>query len=144
MLKLTKLQKEAPIFWYEYMVRCEDGSPGYEAKRLRKTFSEIARSVGEGWEPLLEDLCVKLLRLGWSGGLAQIKEKFGTLRFYWRNDIKDEIEANIGEDLVNYAEDQSGSLCEVCGKWGKLRGGGWVYTACDEHTREGDLKHESE
>jgi hypothetical protein len=32
----------------------------------------------------------------------------------------------------------SARTCEVCGAPGKIRGQGWYYTACDEHTSEGD------
>jgi hypothetical protein len=29
--------------------------------------------------------------------------------------------------------------CETCGAPGKRRGRGWIYTACDAHTKELDL-----
>lgn len=62
----------------------------------------------------------------------QVKEKYGTLRFYYGG----------GDDyidgLVSMAEEMSSVTCETCGKPGKLRGGTWLYTACDEHTRDYD------
>lgn len=55
---------------------------------------------------------------------SQVKEKFGTLRFYMTSS-SDEMEAIIRE-----AERKSAVTCEECGKKGKLRGRGWLYTAC--------------
>ena len=34
-------------------------------------------------------------------------------------------------DRISQAEDESYETCESCGKPGKTRGGGWVYTACE-------------
>ena len=62
--------------------------------------------------------------------LDQVKEKFGTLRFYYTG----------GDDyirgLVSMAEAMSSVTCEQCGAPGKLVGSGWLYTACDAHTKE--------
>jgi hypothetical protein len=60
----------------------------------------------------------------------QVKEKFGTLRFYYEggNDYID--------GMIAMAEAMSAHICETCGKPGTLRGRGWLYTACDEHARE--------
>jgi hypothetical protein len=59
--------------------------------------------------------------------LDQVKEKFGTLRFYYSG----------GDDyisgLVSMAESMSGITCETCGKPGTSTGGSWVKTACPEH-----------
>ena len=59
--------------------------------------------------------------------LDQVKEKFGTLRFYYSG----------GDDyirgLVSMAESMSGVTCETCGKPGTSTGGGWIKTACKEH-----------
>ena len=64
----------------------------------------------------------------------QVKEKYGTLRFYlsYYNEELDEI--------VQQVEKKSACTCEVCGSVGKLRGGMWLYTACDDHTRDEDKK----
>ena len=59
--------------------------------------------------------------------LDQVKEKFGTLRFYYTG----------GDDyisgLVSMAESMSSVTCEECGKPGERVGGGWVTTLCEEH-----------
>lgn len=63
---------------------------------------------------------------------VQVKEKFGTLRFYtnYSNDYID--------GLIAMAESMSANTCEKCGKPGKLNGLGWVYVACEEHTEVQD------
>lgn len=61
--------------------------------------------------------------------IVQIKEKFGTLRFY-TNGWTDEIGAAITE-----AERASAVTCEDCGEPGKLRGRTWLFTSCDAHAR---------
>lgn len=68
---------------------------------------------------------------------AQVKEKFGTLRFYYDG----------GDDTIDgmarMAESMSGVTCEECGKPGTRTGGGWIKTACTEHGGE-DFNTEEE
>jgi hypothetical protein len=64
--------------------------------------------------------------------VSQVKEKFGTLRFYY-----DGGDEKI-DGMVCMAESLSSVTCETCGNLGKLRGRGWWYTACNEHAKEGD------
>lgn len=61
---------------------------------------------------------------------SQIKEKFGTLRFYYHGG--DEFCYGV----ENMAEAMSARTCEVCGKPGKSYSGGWVSTLCPEHAVE--------
>jgi hypothetical protein len=59
---------------------------------------------------------------------TQVKEKFGTLRFYTNYD-DDYISG-----AISMAENASTHTCEVCGKQGKSRvNHGWYYVSCDEH-----------
>ena len=64
--------------------------------------------------------------------LDQVKEKFGTLRFYYQG----------GDDyisgMVSLAESMTAVTCENCGNPGSCRGGGWVHTYCEpcEEARE--------
>jgi hypothetical protein len=64
--------------------------------------------------------------------LDQVKEKFGTLRFYYSG----------GDDyisgMVSLAESMTGVTCEGCGNIGERRGGGWIHTYCTpcEEARE--------
>lgn len=63
--------------------------------------------------------------------LDQVKEKFGTLRFYYTG----------GDDyirgLVSMAESMSAITCETCGNPGEQTRGGWIKTTCKpcEHKR---------
>jgi hypothetical protein len=56
--------------------------------------------------------------------LDQVKEKFGTLRFYYTGG-----DDNIN-GMVRMAEAMSGVICEGCGNPGERHGGGWVRTLC--------------
>ncbi len=57
--------------------------------------------------------------------VSQVKEKFGTLRFYVDNGNREVYTA------ISLAELLSGRTCESCGAPGRPRGGGWVKTQCD-------------
>jgi hypothetical protein len=57
--------------------------------------------------------------------LDQVKEKFGTLRFYYTGG--DEYISG----MVAMAESMSGVICESCGNPGERKGGGWVRTICE-------------
>lgn len=63
--------------------------------------------------------------------VMQVKEKFGTLRFY-TNFSLDEVEKNI-----RVADSLSFKTCEICGQLGDLRmKKGWYKTLCEEHAKE--------
>jgi hypothetical protein len=89
------------------------------------TKDQIKRCVGPGWGPLLDKLVDDLLALGWDGYVAQVKEKFGGLRFYI-GCATDEVFSRIDQ-----AEEESFRICEECGSPGKPRDGGWIKTLCD-------------
>lgn len=64
---------------------------------------------------------------------VQVKEKYGTLRFYYDG----------GDDyirgVVSMAETMSGATCEECGNAGKMNKNGWLSVRCREHTAPEDL-----
>ena len=62
--------------------------------------------------------------------VAQVKEKFGTLRYY-TSGSNDKI-----RQLIHDAEERSAETCEVCGKPGKLITGGWLKTLCTKHNEK--------
>lgn len=68
---------------------------------------------------------------------VQVKEKFGTLRFYIDGGNE------VIHALIGMAESMSARTCEKCGSPGRLRGKTWLYTACDAHTDEVDLYEET-
>lgn len=98
---------------------------------------------GDGWYNILDMLCgaiqdrcdnVKHYRDGKMVPVCeqvvavQVKEKFGTLRFYFEGG-----DAEV-HGMVALAEHMTKHTCEVCGEPGKLRNvRGWVTTACDKH-----------
>lgn len=109
---------------------------------------ELACKIYPGWAWIIEDAHKQLSYLDPTYSLEQVKEKFGTLRYYFEpsEGIYDEdpMRAKIMFDLVSYAELMSSSNCEKCpsnshfgnqyvkiDKTVKLRGGGWYRTLCD-------------
>lgn len=66
---------------------------------------------------------------------SQVKEKFGSLRFYMNYSTPEM------DKLIDEAEKESALTCEECGKSGKPRskGKGWLYTACNEHINKQDI-----
>jgi hypothetical protein len=64
--------------------------------------------------------------------LDQVKEKFGTLRFYYSGGD------DVIDGMVRMAESMTEVTCEGCGNIGERRGGGWIHTYCTpcEEARE--------
>lgn len=87
----------------------------------------------DGWFDLLWKLCEDIDTVLTDDNsktflVDQVKEKYGTLRFYtsWINDKIDE--------LINKAESLSAITCEICGNGGKLMVcSGWYKTLCKNH-----------
>ena len=115
-------------------------------ERFPKIFAEPYGGfcVDEGWWPILESLCGQIQHhLDWKNRqsevvvqvkVAQIKEKFGGLRFYYDG-------GDDGIDgMVRMAESWAAHSCETCGAPGKSRDGGWIKTLCDHHDLERQLK----
>lgn len=85
------------------------------------SLEDCKASVGPGWGKLIEKI-YKLLPQ--DAFIEQVKEKFGTLRFYV---------ANVSEEVFDYihqVESESGTVCENCGEPGKLYTDGWWRTNC--------------
>ena len=108
-------------------------------KSAQETCMFWGLAVGDGWEPLIRELSEKLEpligkwilenldRKEFPPRAAQVKEKFGTLRFYMNGYCGEEIRKAIRE-----AEEKSCVTCEDCGDPGTSRSGGWYRTLCDE------------
>lgn len=98
-------------------------------------------TIGDGWRELVEKAVERIADAIEGKGLAtvqivQIKEKFGTLRLYWRSRSIDETTRFAINDIVGLAEARSACTCEICGAEGALYDkGGWLATACDEHSQ---------
>ena len=116
------------------------------AKQMEERFPKMFNgkyggfACGEGWWPILEKLCSNIQsHLDWKNKtaevvpqvtVAQIKEKFGGLRFYY-----DGGDEHIN-GMVRMAEAWADASCEECGAPGKKREGGWIKTLCDHHEAE--------
>ena len=61
---------------------------------------------------------------------SQVKEKWGTLRFYMQGGTEEMHE------FIRESEQKSAVTCELCGKLGTIRNQGWVRTLCDEHAEK--------
>lgn len=91
---------------------------------------------GDGWFGLLLEASVALEALDLRIAAVQVKEKFGTLRFYIGGPDDRDERVNA---IVRRAEERSCVECEDCGAAGERRGGGWIRTLCDNcYTPEDD------
>lgn len=86
-------------------------------------------SCGPGWYKIITDLDEALCRVYPDYEVVQVKEKFGTLRFYIGG-VPEPIR-DVVYDAIADAERISARTCEWCGEPGTSRSGGWVRTLCD-------------
>ncbi len=77
-------------------------------------------SCDRGWDWILEDLDGKLSYLDPKYKLNQVKEKFGTLRFYYESTAKNVYKQELMHDAVTIAEMLSASTCEICGNSSRI------------------------
>ena len=106
-------------------------------KSMMETLMCWGFECGDGWFNILNQLCQNIQHyIDWQNRneevvkqvtVDQVKEKFGTLRFYYTG----------GDDyvrgLVSMAESMSGVTCETCGNSASTdwpESGGWVNTTC--------------
>jgi hypothetical protein len=109
---------------------------------------------GDGWYQIIDSLCANIQHhIDWNNKnfekgytqykqvpqvvAQQVKEKFGTLRFYY----------NGGDDvidgMVRMAESWSAVACEECGAPGTQNSQGWIKTLCETHKKERESRYES-
>ena len=111
----------------------------------RTTLMCFGFECGDGWFDLIDTLCrqisghVNHLRRQnedmteerfyerYGVVAVQVKEKWGGLRFY-----VDGADEHV-QGMIAMAEGMSYRICEVCGRPGVTRAGGWVRTLCDDH-----------
>jgi len=115
---------------------------------LKDHFTHVENAylgTGPGWYNLIYTLTNyidrRLEHLNKDGGnrkvhVAQIKEKFGGLRYYADGDLDETMYG-----AIDFAESLSYTICEECGEPGKLRSGGWIRTLCDKHEEERQAKY---
>ena len=83
--------------------------------------------LSDGWFGIVYRLSQKIVLAGYTGKVVQVKEKFGTLRYY----TQDENRENIVE-LIEDAIEESAITCETCGEPGKIYDQGWVHVKCEK------------
>lgn len=88
---------------------------------------------GDGWFDLIDQLSAKLEPLIEEANkldefgvyVCQVKEKFGTLRFYLSSGTDEMYK------LIDDAEERSAKTCELCGADGEILGDGWLSCRCE-------------
>lgn len=110
----------------------------------------VSLGIGDGWFSILDNLCKDILPLvSENFKVAQIKEKFGGLRFYY--DLEDyhhldicytshvsfdDIRQKINV-IVAKAEADSFETCEICGDPASLdKSRFWIKSLCEFHKLE--------
>ena len=116
-----------------------------------------------GWYQLIRGLCAEITAAYEAAGelvdivVDQVKEKFGTLRFYYHHKGQpiaihaldsltggglrirpggSDLRQKVAEIVAEY-EEKSAHVCEVCGAAGCLRTDlRWIRTLCEEHYQE--------
>ena len=132
-------------------------------EKYPKILGHVCLEIGEGWYDLIDHLCSHLT---WDIDrndypqleATQVKEKFGTLRFYYsgtENSYEqykekrlnltyiggDEAKLNeefaracgVQEGMIRHAEHQSAHICEGCGTNQNVKQTtGWIVTICPD------------
>lgn len=113
-------------------ITCAGAAPVAEGEALYRqhlvpfeAVYDCSVGVGSGWYALLMGLgaiCAED-----ESSFRDVKEKYGELSLF--------PNANSArcEYACDFAEFLSGFICDVCGKAGRSREGGWVVTRCDHH-----------
>ena len=92
-------------------------------------------SCGSGWFGLIDQLLADICILDPHVAVLQVKEKFGTLRFYI--ELKDSSQKEKVYDLIHKAELKSATICEVCGKEAETKNeDSWSRTVCSPECKE--------
>ena len=71
---------------------------------------------GAGWKDIIDRTHDKLKYIDPDYTIAQIKEKFGGLRYYYNQSVEyGSLASVIMEDIVRAAEYEASYTCELCG-----------------------------
>ena len=108
------------------------------AKRCKTEEGWYGCIAPDGWRKIVEETDAMLLYIDPKYEIHQVKEKFGSLRYYYGTTLSyNEVGVKIMDSIVLAAETRSSRTCEVCGKYGQLRETHpYIRTLCDEHEKE--------
>lgn len=96
--------------------------------RFQTSFPAII-DCDDGWSKLIVDCHRELRSVDHDYTIAQIKEKFGGLRYYFASSDPS-LYKQMGQIVAKY-EKESFRICEVCGKSGTTENiGGLIKTLC--------------
>lgn len=98
-------------------------------KTANPDYVEYSISIPPGWTKLVCELDDSLEELNPGYKIVQVKEKFGTLRYYI--EPLDSFSMATARIIINIAELESSKTCQRCGEPGELREMGAVITLCD-------------
>lgn len=95
----------------------------------------------KGWLPIIEDLNETLRQIAPDYVIDQIKEKFGSLRYYITLPAPEKLLEGLWErayDEIDKAERLSERTCVECGEVGSIQKviGSYVLALCEEHLKE--------
>lgn len=116
-----------------------------------KTCMAFGIECQSGWYDIIWELSEKLEPLAkkikgeFPAKVEQVKEKFGTLRFYISS-VTDEDDKEVINEMYKHIgeyELKTVTTCEVCGEKGELRKEGWYRTLCDKHHEERQKERQS-
>lgn len=124
-LKLKRIYNKGiknPIFLREYIEKqfCTYKEP-YRTNNIDIWLANPEK-IYQTWDKKEPFACSQVIA-------AQVKEKFGTLCFYYEGGD------SYIRGLCTFMESMSGTICEECGAKGKIRAVGWIRCLCDEHVK---------
>jgi hypothetical protein len=115
----------------------------------REPFSMFGFEIGSGWHPVVYELCEKLQAIckpyNTTFKFSQIKEKYGSGRFYntywFPEDIPEttyKTIISIIDDLVSEYENKCDRICASTGVYYEFKiSNGWIYDICyDEYVKQ--------
>lgn len=120
----------------------------YSGETRVKSSPAIGFGTQYGWFTVLYRLSTKLKPLAIKHNelnpdspfkIAQIKEKFGTLRFY-----VGQVDESVSKEVIlaiEQAVEESLVTCELCGLPGELRNTRWIKVLCDNCYKESQDNH---
>lgn len=110
---------------------------------MRETCMCWGIECGDGWYDLLDNLCSELQFNTDNNDYpqveaTQVKEKYGTLRFYYISIAKNKedkyLERKEGaiDGITSFAESLSSTICEKCGNKGEIDdNASWLRCRCE-------------
>lgn len=83
---------------------------------IQKNLMVFGFECGDGWFDLIDELSRQICELSPMTKAFQVKEKYGTLRFYVG--VADPSTSSVVFDIIDDFEECSGKICEECGASG--------------------------